>query len=93
MGISFVIEKTENKTAKLLNKILTEKKEEIIENYLNNRETFLYKIKNRIAKVIIAIVTNMMNKDTEIRGLCCSRRFRKGGRPDDPDRSLMQGAR
>ena len=25
MGISFVIEKTENKTAKLLNKILTEK--------------------------------------------------------------------
>lgn len=49
--------------------ISQEKKDEIIENYLNNRETFLYKIKNRIAKVIIAIVTNMMNKDTEIRGL------------------------
>ena len=49
---------------------LTSKQEkDIIEKYMNSREKLSYKLKNKIVRGIISIVTNIQNKETKIVGI------------------------
>lgn len=46
-----------------------EEQEELIEKYLEKQNKLSYRINNKIANVILSVVTNMQNKETEIVGL------------------------
>lgn len=49
-------------------KLTLEEKNKIIEKYLKSRNKFLFKIKTRIAKITIFILTKILEKDTKIIG-------------------------
>lgn len=59
-----------NKKVEVDDPNLTSKEQEkIIKKYMENQNTISYKVKNRIARAIISIVTNMQNKETKIVGI------------------------
>lgn len=47
----------------------SKQKQEIIKKYIENKDKLSYKIKNNIARLIIDIITNTQNKETEIIGI------------------------
>ena len=49
--------------------LTTEQKEEIVRKYLENKDKLSYKIKNKLARIIINAAANIQNKETEIIGL------------------------
>lgn len=49
-------------------KLTLEEKNKIVEKYLKSRNKFLFKIKTRIAKITIFILTKILEKDTKIIG-------------------------
>lgn len=70
-NIKRAIEKNEfNKKVEIGDPNLTpEQKQEIIARYIENKGKLSYKIKNNIARLIIDVVTNIQNKETEIVGI------------------------
>lgn len=70
-NIKKAVEKGEyNKKVEVNDPNLTLKQqEELIEKYLKSQKKLSYKINNKIANVILSVVTNMQNKETEIVGL------------------------
>ena len=49
--------------------LTSEQKEQIINRYLENRNKLSYKIKNKLARILINIAASIQNKETEIVGL------------------------
>ena len=50
-------------------KLTSEEKNKIINKYLENRNKISFKLKTKIAKITISILTSIMHKDTKIVGL------------------------
>lgn len=49
--------------------LTAEQKREIVENYIKNKDKISYKIKNKIARVIINAVSCVQNKETQVIGI------------------------
>ena len=59
-----------NKKVEIEDPNLTQKQEEqIIKTYINNQGKILYKIKTKIARIIISVATKIINKETKIVGI------------------------